>query len=99
MEVRIQSIHFDASEQLQSFIQKKVAKMEKYYDDIKKVEVSLKVVKPEVAENKEAGIQIVIPSGELYASKVCDTFEEAVDLSLEALEKQLVKHKEKLRNK
>lgn len=44
MEVRIQSIHFDASEQLQSFVQKKVAKLEKFYDDIKKVEVSLKVV-------------------------------------------------------
>ena len=49
MEVRIQSIHFDASEQLEAFIMKKVAKLEKYYDDIKKVEVSLKVVKPETA--------------------------------------------------
>ena len=54
MEVRIQSIHFDASEQLQAFVQKKAVKLEKYYDDIKKVEVSLKVVKPETAENKEA---------------------------------------------
>ena len=47
MEVRIQAIHFDASEKLQDFIQKKVAKLEKFCDDIKKVEVSLKVVKPE----------------------------------------------------
>ncbi len=99
MEVRIQSIHFDASEQLHSFIQKKVAKLEKYYDDIKKVEVSLKVVKPETAANKEAGVVVAIPNGELYASKICDTFEEAVDLSVEALEKQLVKYKEKQRNK
>ena len=42
MDIRIQSIHFDASEQLQAFIQKKVSKLEKYYEDIKKVEVSLK---------------------------------------------------------
>ena len=56
MEVRIQSIHFDASEQLQAFIQKKAAKLERFYDDIQKVEVSLKVVKPETAENKEAGV-------------------------------------------
>ena len=95
MEVRIQSIHFDASEQLQSFVQKKVAKLEKFYDDIKKVEVSLKVVKPETAENKEAGVKVLVPNGEFYANKVCDTFEEAVDLCLEALEKQLVKYKEK----
>jgi len=99
MEVRIQSIHFDASEQLQAFVQKKAVKLEKYYDDIKKVEVSLKVVKPETAENKEAGIKVIIPNGEFYASKICDTFEEAIDLSVEALEKQLVKHKEKQRSK
>ena len=93
MEVRIQSIHFDASEQLQAFVQKKVAKLEKYYDDIKKVE------KPETAENKEAGVKILVPNGEFYANKVCDSFEEAVDLCVEALEKQLVKYKEKQRSK
>ena len=99
MEVRIQSIHFDASEQLQSFVQKKVAKLEKFYDDIKKVEVSLKVVKPETAENKEAGVKVLVPNGEFYASKICNTFEESVDVCIEALEKQLVKYKEKQRSK
>lgn len=99
MEVRIQSIHFDASEQLQAFIQKKAAKLEKYYDDIKKVEVSLKVVKPETSANKEAGVKVLVPNGECFASKICDTFEEAIDLCVEALEKQLVKYKEKIRNK
>lgn len=99
MDVRIQSIHFDASEQLQAFIQKKVSKLEKYYEDIKKVEVSLKVVKPETAENKEAGVKVIVPNGDFYASKICDTFEEAIDLSVEAVEKQLVKYKEKQRSK
>ena len=69
------------------------------WKNITKVEVSLKVVKPEVAENKEAGIKILIPNGEFYASKVCDTFEEAIDLDVEALGKQLVKYKEKQRSK
>ena len=99
MDIRIQSIHFDASEQLQAFIQKKVSKLEKYYEDIKKVEVSLKVVKPETAENKEAGVKVIVPNGDFYASKICDTFEEAIDLSVEAVEKQLVKYKEKQRSK
>ena len=61
--------------------------------------MSLKVVKPETAENKEAGVKVIIPNGEFYASKICNTFEESVDLSVEALEKQLVKHKEKQRSK
>ena len=69
MDVRIQSIHFDASEQLQAFIQKKVSKLEKYYEDIKKVEVSLKVVKPEVAANKEAGIKYLFLTGSFMQAK------------------------------
>ena len=76
-----------------------MSKLEKYYEDIKKVEVSLKVIKPETAENKEAGVKVLVPNGEFYASKVCDTFEESVDVCIEALEKQLVKYKEKQRSK
>lgn len=99
MEIRIQSIHFDASEQLESFIQKKIAKLERYCDEIKTVEVSLRVVKPETADNKEVGIKIFVPNDELYASKIKDTFEEATDETVEALTKQLEKYKEKLRGK
>ena len=91
MEVRIQSIHFDASEKLQVFIQKKVAKLEKFCDDIKKVEVSLKVVKPETAMNKEAGIKVLALNSEFFAEKVSDTFEESVDVCVDALSKQLIK--------
>ena len=99
MEVRIQSIHFDASEQLQAFIQKKVSKLEKYYEDIKKVEVSLKVVKPETAMNKEAGVRVLALNTEFYAEKVSDTFEESIDVCMDALSKQLLKAKEKQQGK
>lgn len=99
MELKIQSIHFDASEKLQEFIQKKIAKIEKNSDDIRSAEVILKVVKPEVAMNKETAIRLRVPSGELYAEKVCDTFEEGVDLCVEALQRQLSKYKEKLRGR
>lgn len=99
MEVRIQAIHFDASEKLQDFIQKKTAKLEKFCDDINKVEVSLKVVKPETAMNKEASIKVLVPNGELFVEKVTDTFEESIDVCVDALSKQLVKYKEKLRGK
>ncbi len=58
MELKIQSIRFDATEKLNAFIQKKVAKLEKYSENIVKTEVSLKVVKPETANNKETSVQI-----------------------------------------
>ncbi len=101
MEIRIQAIHFDASEKLEKFIQKKkVSKLEQYYDGIIAVEVSLKVVKPETAQNKEAGIKVLVPRNEdMFSCKVADTFEEAVDMAVEALVKQLLKTKEKMREK
>lgn len=99
MEIRIQAIHFDATEQLQAFIQKKVSKLEQYFDGILKAEISLKVVKPETAMNKQAGIKLLVRNGECFAEKINDSFEGAIDECVEALEKQLVKFKEKTRVK
>ena len=94
MEVRIKSIHFDASEKLESFVTKKLEKLARRNEEITEAEVTLKVVKPETAMNKEAGIKLVLPScSDLFASKIADTFEEAVDMSIEALERQLEKTK------
>lgn len=99
MEVKIQSIHFDASAQLEEFVTKKVGKLEKAGEEIRKVEVSLKVVKPETAMNKQANIRVFAQGGEIFAEKVCDTFEEAVDQCMDAVSKQYSKYKEKQRNK
>ena len=98
MEIKSQSSHFDATEKLQAFIEKKVAKLEKTYEDIQKVEVQLKVVKPATAQNKEVGITVTVPGTTLYVEKVSDTFEESVDLGVDSMRVQLQKFKEKSRN-
>lgn len=96
MNVRIQSIHFDATAQLESFIEKKVTKLSRFYDGIMDAEVTLKVVKPETAMNKEASLKLLLAGNEdLFSSKTADTFEEAIDLAVEALERQLEKTKKK----
>jgi len=97
MEISVKTIKFDATEKLQDFIQKKVSKLEKHCGEIRKVEVALKVVKPSTALNKQVGITVSLPGEELYVEKTCDTFEEAIDQSLPAMEKQLARYKEKTR--
>ena len=99
MKLRIQSINFDATTTLESYINKKSLRLEKFFDEILNFEVYLKVVKPETATNKEAGIKVSIPNVDFFASKTCDSFEEAVDLTLDAVEKQMRKYKEKSTNK
>lgn len=94
MDINIKSIHFDATERLQEFITKKLNRLARHNEDIATAEVTLKVVKPETAMNKEAGIKLSIPQqDDVFASKTADTFEEAVDLTIEALERQLEKIK------
>ena len=99
MEIRLKSIHFDATEKLQAFIEKKVAKLEKTYEEVQAVEVQLKVVKPSSAMNKTASLTVDIPGNKLFVEKTCDTFEESVDLCVDAMKVQLSKYKEKLRER
>ena len=99
MEVKVQSIHFEATEKLQAFIEKKTAKLEKSFEDIQKVEVQLKVVKPATALNKETSMTVSVPGNTLFVEKTCDTFEEGIDLCIDAMRVQLAKFKEKLRER
>lgn len=99
MEIRIQAIHFDVTDRLDAFVRKKVSKLGQYHDGILDAEVILRVVKPETARNKQAGIRLKIKNSDCFAEKVSDTFEEAIDEAVVALEKQLLKAKEKSRSK
>ncbi len=96
MDVRIQAIHFEVAEKLVNFINKKAERLARHHSSITSVDVTLKVVKPETAMNKEVAVKVSVPQHEdLVASKIADSFEEALDLTLEALDRQLEKRKEK----
>lgn len=96
MDIRIQAIHFDISEKLTAFINKKAERLARHNVNMTAADFTLKVVKPETAMNKEAVVKVTVPQqNEIVATKTADSFEEAVDLSLEAIERQLEKNKAK----
>ena len=99
MKVNINSVHFKADKKLVQFIEQKIDKLSLFYDGIIGSDVSLKVTNQTDRENKLAEIRLNIKGSDLYAKKQCDTFEEATDLAVDALKKQLTKHKEKVRKK
>ncbi|PIF05591.1 MAG: ribosomal subunit interface protein [Draconibacterium sp.] len=100
MNVKINSVHFDADQKLIDFVNKKVEKLNTFFDGIIGAEVMLKVIKPESAKNKVSEVKVSIPtSGYLFAKKQADTFEEATDLAIDAIRKQLGKYKEKRKSK
>ena len=95
MELTIQSVNFEASDQLKAFAEKKVNKLLRYTEDIMRSEMIMKLIKPDAPNNKEVSIKLNIKHAESFASKTADTFEEAIDLCIEALEKQIIRVKDK----
>ena len=100
MNIKINDIHFTADQTLVDFLNKKVSKLDTFYEGIISAEIILKVIKAETANNKEVVLKLSIPAADyLLAKKQADSFEEAADLAIEAVKKQLSKYKEKLKEK
>jgi putative sigma-54 modulation protein len=97
MQIKIQSIHFDADKALLEFIQKKLDKVGQFYDGIMGGEVFLRLEKADDTQNKIAEIKLQTRTGELFAKRQCKTFEEAITETTEALSMQVKKHKEKVK--
>ncbi|MEM8893020.1 MAG: ribosome-associated translation inhibitor RaiA [Bacteroidota bacterium] len=95
MKLQMHSIHFDADHKLTDFIQKKADKLETFYDRIIDGEVFMKLEKDDSRENKIIEIKLNIPGNQLFASEKSRSFEAAADSAVEALRRQLKKHKEK----
>jgi putative sigma-54 modulation protein len=78
-----------------NFIEEKISKLTTFHDRIIKGEVFLRLDKSDVNENKVAEIKLSIPGKELFARKQCKSFEEATDDAVDALRRQIHKHKTK----
>ncbi|MXV17863.1 ribosome hibernation-promoting factor, HPF/YfiA family [Hufsiella ginkgonis] len=98
MKISVQSIHFTADKKLLAFIQKKVDKLDQFFDQIISGEVYLKLENTEDEANKVSEIKVSIPGTQFFAKEQCKSFEEATDLAIESLRKQVEKYKTKLRS-
>jgi putative sigma-54 modulation protein len=99
MNVTINSVHFKTDRKLEDFIKEKLQKMPVLYDGIIGSEVILKLENVESRDNKVVEIRLQVRGEDLFAKKQAISFEQATDLAVEALKKQLVRHKEKIRGK
>lgn len=94
MEITIQSVNFDTSVSLNEFINKKLSKLERFAN-IRAAEVSLRIANTTDKANKEIGVKLLVGDGEFYASRQAEVYEDAVMQVVEALERQIIKSKEK----
>ncbi len=99
MNVNINSVRFKADAKLESFITERVSKLQTYYDGLISGEVTLRLDAKERPDNKIVEIRLIIKGNDLYAKKQSGSFEESTDVAVEALKRQLKKHKEKERGR
>jgi len=97
MKVNTQSVNFNADIKLMEFIQKRLDKLEIFYDKIINSDVFLKVENTSAKENKIVEIRVHVPRDTFIVKKQCKTFEEAIDSACNSLERKLVRKKQKPR--
>ncbi|GAA4511721.1 ribosome hibernation-promoting factor, HPF/YfiA family [Sphingobacterium thermophilum] len=97
MNVTVQSIKFDADRKLIEFIKKKTSKLEQFLDNIIEGVCYLRLENVEDEANKIVELKFNIPGSQLFAKAQAKSFEEATDLAVESLRRQINKHKTKTR--
>jgi putative sigma-54 modulation protein len=97
MKVNTQSVNFSADAKLIEFIQRRMDKLDLFYDKIIQSDVYLKVENTSGKENKIFEAKVSVPGDSFIVKKQCKTFEEGADVAIASLERQIKKRKEKLR--
>lgn len=94
MELKVQSIKFDADQKLLDFVDKKLAKLEKFYDEASLMEVNLSLLAD--PKNKNVKVRVLVPGSEdIIVERNSDTFENAITDCAGTLKDLLVQAKEK----
>lgn len=97
MKVDVHAVNFNVDKKLVDFVQERMIKLEKYYDKVVSSDVYLKVENTSDKENKIVEMKIIVPGDDFLVKKQCKSFEEAVELAAESVERLLVKRKEKIK--
>ncbi len=95
MNVQIQSVKFDADKTLLDFVEAKMSKLDRFVERATGADVILRLDKDHDRGNKVAIIKLEVPGDDLVAEFRSKSFEESVDGAIEALKKQIEKHKER----
>lgn len=93
MEIRVQSIRFDADQKLLDFIDKKLGKLSKFHDSVIGAEVRLSLLQEH--NNKNVWVRIQIPGNDIVVERNAATFEDAIVDCADILKEKLTRVKEK----
>lgn len=95
MKITVQAMGLTPHQPLEEHIDKKVNKLDTFYDKIQECQVYLKVENTHDKENKTTELKLVVPGDDIVVKKTSASFEESLDLCVDVAKKLLIKKKEK----
>ncbi len=99
MNIRTQSVHFDADQKLLDFIDKKLQKLGVFYDRITHADVILSLENNGQVKDKIGEVKLSVPGAVLVCKESSKSFEQSIDNCAASLKRQLIKHKERQRSR
>ncbi len=93
MNIKLSGHHVDITDALRSYLQEKLGKIERHWDNVVDTEVILSVEKLE--HKAEADIRLGGGLGRVFADAVAADMYAAIDALVDKLDRQILKHKEK----
>ncbi len=94
MQINITGHHVELTEALTEYVQTKFNKLERHFDNIQNVQVTLSVEK----QTKKAEADVHLAGGQVVASHEHDDMYAAIDNLIDKLDRQIIRHKEKMKS-
>ncbi|MDH5432322.1 MAG: ribosome hibernation promoting factor [Gammaproteobacteria bacterium] len=94
MQINLTGHHIDITDSLRNYVNEKFARIERHFDHINNVHVILEVDKVrQIAEAK-----LNVNGGEIFANSESEDMYASIDSLVDKLDRQVIKHKEKMLN-
>ncbi|MBA3582620.1 MAG: ribosome-associated translation inhibitor RaiA [Gammaproteobacteria bacterium] len=94
MNIDVSGHHLELTDALKSYVMDKMDRLERHFDHVTKVHVVLGVEK--TRHKAEATLHVPGGQGNLHANSVNDDMYAAIDALIDKLDRQILKHKEKV---
>ena len=92
MQINLTGHHLDLTDALRDYVHNKFERLERHFDHINNVHVVLEVDK--VRQKAEAKLNV--NGGEIFATSEAEVMYAAIDSLVDKLDRQVIKHKEKM---
>ncbi|MBR9827218.1 MAG: ribosome hibernation promoting factor [Oceanospirillales bacterium] len=94
MQINITGHHVELTDALNEYVRTKFDRLERHFDNITNAQVTLSVEK----QRQKAEADIHLAGGEVFASNEHDDMYAAIDGMVDKLDRQIIKHKEKMKS-